>query len=459
MVKFIYVFILIISINLYGNVKNIEKKIDSNKKILIKKKQQNKYTKQKIQRLADAINVEDKILNDIQYNLNKVSNNIFLNKLKLSRAKREIIRLSKETKKLKKYTTNIEEKIVNSIIEKYSITLGKDLINKQSLDGIIQKEKYDLILDNTKDTIIKSNLQYFKLTNDKARNDKKRSNLEQYIANQEQEKKRYTKLKVKQRKSLESLKFKHNIYQRELKAIINKQEKISDLLGKLNILKTKKLKAEKLAKIKEKKRLARIKAEKLKKLKLEKELIAKKNKSKQIKMKSSNKIITKSDKSSKSIKMVSKKELQKDIDLTVRNIGSTTKGIKTSTYKGKKTIAPLKSYKIIKKFGKFYDPVYKIKLFNESISLKSKKPNAKVYSVLKGKVVYAKHDAGELGNVVIVKHNNGLHTIYSQLSDIPKTLRVGQWIKKGYVVGRVKDVLVFQATRNNKYLNPEKLFK
>ncbi|MCK5293856.1 MAG: M23 family metallopeptidase, partial [Arcobacteraceae bacterium] len=142
-----------------------------------------------------------------------------------------------------------------------------------------------------------------------------------------------------------------------------------------------------------------------------------------------------------------------------RNIGSTSKGIKISSYKGNKTISPLKSYKVIKKFGKFYDPVYKIELFNESISLKSKQQNAKVYNIIKGKVVYAKHDAGELGNVVIVKHRNNLHTIYSQLSNIPKTLKVGQWIKKGYVVGRVKDTLVFQVTRDNKYLDPQKLFK
>ena len=442
--------LVFIAISLYGSVKNIDKKIDSNKKILNKKVKQSKYTKQKIQRLADAINVEDKILNDIQYNLTKVSNNILLNKLKLSRAKKEIIRLEKETKELKKHTSTIEEKIVDSIVEKYSITLGKDLINKQSLDGIIQKEKYSLILDSTKDTIIKSNLQYFKLTNDKAKNDKKKEQLEQYIQEQEKEKIRYLKLRQKQKKSLQSLRFKHSLYQKELKSIINKQQSISNLLGKLNILKIKQQKEERLAKIKEQKRLARLKKEKLRKLK---ELSAKKEKTKKIKMKRDTKI------DSKTVKMVSKEKFEKDIDLKVRNLGSTTKGIKTSVYRGKKTIAPLKSYTIIKKFGKFYDPVYKIELFNESISLQSKKPNAKVYSVLKGKVVYAKHDAGELGNVVIVKHNNGLHTIYSQLSDIPKSLRVGQWIKKGYVVGRVKKVLVFQATKNNKYLNPEKLFR
>ena len=157
--------------------------------------------------------------------------------------------------------------------------------------------------------------------------------------------------------------------------------------------------------------------------------------------------------------MISKQILQEDIDLSVKNIGSSIKGIKVSRYKGVKTIAPLKSYKVVKKFGKYYDPVYKIELFNESISLKSKVKNAKVHSVLRGKVVYAKTDAGTLGNVVIVKHSNNLHTVYSQLSNIPRTLKVGKWIPKGYVVGRVNDILEFQATKNSKYIDPMKLVK
>ena len=32
-----------------------------------------------------------------------------------------------------------------------------------------------------------------------------------------------------------------------------------------------------------------------------------------------------------------------------------------------KLLQPLKSFKVIKNFGTYYDPIYKIKLFNESI--------------------------------------------------------------------------------------------
>ena len=143
----------------------------------------------------------------------------------------------------------------------------------------------------------------------------------------------------------------------------------------------------------------------------------------------------------------------------MRKIGSSAKGIKISKYNGSKTIAPLKSYTITKKFGKYYDKVYKMELFNESISLKTKKQNAKVFSVFKGRIVYAKKNAGLLENVVIVKHNGNLHTIYSHLDKISPTLKVGKWIPKGYVVGRVNGTLLFQATKNNKYINPSKLIK
>lgn len=154
-----------------------------------------------------------------------------------------------------------------------------------------------------------------------------------------------------------------------------------------------------------------------------------------------------------------RKKLEEDIDIEVRKIGSSAKGIKISKYSGQKTMAPLKSYDVTKKFGKYYDKVYKMELFNESVSLKTKIPNAKVFSIFKGQVVYAKQNSGLLENVVIVKHQNNLHTIYSHLDKIAPTLKVGKWIPKGYVVGRVSDTLEFQATKNSRYIDPLKLIK
>ena len=91
--------------------------------------------------------------------------------------------------------------------------------------------------------------------------------------------------------------------------------------------------------------------------------------------------------------------------------------------------------------------------------MKPKRPNSKVYNILSGKIVYVKQNQGILSNVVIVQHSNNLSTIYSNLDRIAPTLRVGKWIKKGFVVGRVSDTLMFQATKNGKFINPKELIK
>ncbi|NCB12123.1 MAG: M23 family metallopeptidase, partial [Erysipelotrichia bacterium] len=122
------------------------------------------------------------------------------------------------------------------------------------------------------------------------------------------------------------------------------------------------------------------------------------------------------------------------------------------------TIAPLKSFKIVKNFGTYYDPVYKIKLFNESIVLQSNEKGSKVVAVLNGKVVYAKKNAGMLENVVIIQHEGGIHTVYSHLDDIAPTLVVGKWVQKGSVVGRVDENLTFQVTKDSSHIDPKDLF-
>jgi murein DD-endopeptidase MepM/ murein hydrolase activator NlpD len=154
-----------------------------------------------------------------------------------------------------------------------------------------------------------------------------------------------------------------------------------------------------------------------------------------------------------------KEEILEDTNLPkVKKHGSSYQAIKTKKYKGPKTIAPLDSYTISKKYGTYTDPIYGIKIFNESISLKPKKPNAKVKTVFNGKVIYADKTA-VLNNIVIVEHKNGLHTIYANLSQISPNIKKGKKIKKGYTIGRVGEELVFEVTQKSYHINPIRLFK
>lgn len=135
------------------------------------------------------------------------------------------------------------------------------------------------------------------------------------------------------------------------------------------------------------------------------------------------------------------KELQTDYKMSVKR------------YNGPKTIAPLDEFSIKQKFGDYIDPIYKIKIFNQSVVLRSNEPNARVKSVLPGKVVFAK-DTAVLEKVVIVENENGIHTIYAHLSKIAPTIKVGSQIKKGYIIGRVEQDLTFEVTQRNYHINP-----
>ena len=114
--------------------------------------------------------------------------------------------------------------------------------------------------------------------------------------------------------------------------------------------------------------------------------------------------------------------------------------------------------KLVKEFGPYTDPIYKIKIYNESVTLQPTERNAKVNTVLNGKVILAKNTP-LLDNVVIIKHANGLHTIYAHLDMIAPTIQKGKKVKKGAVIGRVDDELIFEVTQNSSHIDPMTLIE
>ncbi len=145
-------------------------------------------------------------------------------------------------------------------------------------------------------------------------------------------------------------------------------------------------------------------------------------------------------------------------NIKVRKIGSSFKRIKVRKYSGKKTIPPIENYKIIKRFGIYRDPIYNIKIFNETMILRSPKSDALVRSIFKGKVVFAK-DTKVLGKIVIVECKNNMNVIYGHLSKIPSHIKVGAVVKKGAVIGRIKRDLTFGITQKNRHINPLQVIK
>ncbi|WP_293651257.1 peptidoglycan DD-metalloendopeptidase family protein [uncultured Campylobacter sp.] len=140
----------------------------------------------------------------------------------------------------------------------------------------------------------------------------------------------------------------------------------------------------------------------------------------------------------------------------VRVIGTSYQAGNVKRYSGSKTIAPLDKFSVKQKFGDYVDPVYNIKIFNESVVLRSATTDARVKNVLAGTIVFAK-ETPVLDKVVIVENGNGIHTIYAHLDKIAPTIKVGQKVKKGYVIGRVKQDLTFEVTQKNYHINPLEL--
>ncbi|MGA1932365.1 murein hydrolase activator EnvC family protein [Arcobacter sp. YIC-464] len=426
----IFFTIILLSTFSYTSTKAIDKKIENNQKILSSNVSKKRATTQKINELSQKINEQNKNISKLEKDIERINADIEKHTELLEESKKRISLLKSKSSSLIKQKKTNEEQIVDTIIEDFSTSIALKLASKDSLKELVDSEIYTILSQNSKDEILKLNNNYEIVTSNTKENQNKIKKISSYIKERQETKETLNSLKSKHSESLTDLEKQHKEYQEQLKEVVRKQESLKNLLSKLNILKKEEIEKER----ERKERIRRLLEARQKK----------QNSS------NSNKVESAQDRN---------QQYAQKLNLDVRKIGSSTSGVKITKYRGEKTIAPLKSFQVVKKFGTYYDPVYKIKLFNESVVLKTKRPKAKVVSVLNGKVVYAKKNAGMLENVVIVQHQNGLHTIYSHLDEIAPTLRVGKWIKKGYVVGRVNDNLMFQATKNSYHINPKDLFK
>lgn len=437
MIRILLLILITITNISFASTKNIDNKINNNQKILEKSTSIKKQTSLKIKELAEQITEQNNNIINLEKNIKKVNSDIEKHQKLLEESKEKLAILKDKSTNLIKEKKGNEVQIVDTIIEDFSTSIALRLASKNTLQELIDSEMYTILSENSKDKILELNNNYDLLSTNTKANQNRIKKISSYIEERQKTKETLNNLKSTHSKSLTNLENQHKEYQKELKKVVEQQESLKSLLAQLNILKEEEIKKENLRR------------EKLRRLLEEKK--KKENSRKVVNEKENNDEIQTAE--------VRNQKYADNLDLDVKKIGSSTSGVKIAKYNGAKTIAPLKSFNVVKKFGTYYDPVYKIKLFNESVVLKTKKPKAKVVSVLNGKVVYAKKNAGMLENVVIVQHQNGLHTIYSHLDEIAPTLKVGKWIQKGYVVGRVNDNLTFQATKDSYHINPKDLFR
>lgn len=86
-----------------------------------------------------------------------------------------------------------------------------------------------------------------------------------------------------------------------------------------------------------------------------------------------------------------------------------------------------------------------------------------IVAAFDGKVRYAKYNGGGFGNLVIIRHINGLETYYAHLSKLKvkpnQIVKAGELIGLGGSTGRsYSPHLHFEVRYRDKALNPEKIF-
>lgn len=387
----------------------------------------------KIKKINNSLENFDKQYSSVNTELSRTAKEILKYEKSLLRLKDEIknldLELLNKEKNYKKYKTLLETQSATQIQLKKKqsqlkyklvfmlskhVTISQIVDDEAAIDekSIMSEEIMNALLKLTKKDVTKLQREFTKTDKEVKKLQGSISNLSNKILVIDSKRQSVAKKAKSQVSLLSKLDKKKKGHKKALERVLSKQRSMKQTLRELKIIKEDQIKKA-IAAEKEAKRLKEKK---------------KKNKYKDA--------------------TLSKSELPK-----VRKQKSSLKAGKTIKYVGKKTIAPLKSYKVLKKYGSYVDPVYNIKIFNESVSLKPKSKDAKVRNVLNGKVILAKSNP-MLNNVIIIEHANEMHTIYANLEKIAPTIKKGKRVKKGAVIGRINKALMFEVTKKNYHINP-----
>ncbi len=393
------IFLAIILSN-FSNATSLDKKIQKHTKEFEQKERESQKLSSALSKVAREILKEQKKIEELKKKIVRLDENIKEQQSEFELKKKELEELKKSTSKLIKTKQELERKLIDIILKNFAVTLiSKDNNYNESVNSLITNEVFKAISTMTKQKFAKIQKSYMNTVLEIKNKQEEIKKIERYISTLNAKKEKLNKLKKKETKIVAKLNKKRKRYKERLSRIQKEQEFIRATLRKLKILKEEKQKEAEVTK--------RAKA-----------------------LSSQN----------------------------VRRIGSSYQTTKTKRYMGEKTIPPLKDFIVKRKFGNYYDPVYKMKIYNESVILKPLRPNEKVRNILDGKVVFAK-DTPLLDKVIVIEHKNGLHTIYAHLSKIAPTVKVGKRIKKGAVIGRVDRELSLEVTQQNYHIDPLELIR
>ena len=366
----------------------------------------------KLKTLGANINDKNAKIKELERQIAKLSENIDENQKVYERQERVFKETSAKQDLLNKQLESLQQELIDTILRDMAIVMMLNSKEPLSEDSIISEEVLRHLSENAKKDIEKIILQQQSIKNDLNVAKIRANNAKKIITAQINKREILKTAKKEQQNLANKMNSELKAYNDELKRLDKERIGIQKILVDLNILRKQELQEQ------EKKR---------------KELLAQKQ----------------SAQTSQNATAIA--------PLEVRQIGSSYRNVRTAKYTGAKTIAPLTQYSIDTKYGPYFDPVYKMRVFNEFITL-SVKSRSPVLAVLDGKVVFAKNTP-VLKKVVIIEHKNGIHTIYSYLDEIPRNISVNSNVKKGATIAYVAEKLHFEVTQKDKHIDPLQLIK
>ena len=396
MKKGIFTFLLAFSLAFASNTKE---KIKDSKNSLRSSQAMSEQLSKKLDDLAGDIVTGEKKLRGISGDITNLKGQISVLETNASQALIELENLTKQNKELERTQKELEQNMIRIIAEDLSFDLLMGASDgKQSEESIISSQILTKLNAITKEDFNKLSKDYEETINLIKNQSSKISEINTSIKNYKRKQSDLQSLESTQKNTISGLKRDKEIYTKKLAKLQAQQDELRKTLEQLAIMQKQEDEAARAAREKQ---------------------------------------------AGKGAKDGAKSQPMGG--------GYQTSSVKR--YSGAKTIAPLDSYTVKQKFGNYVDPIYNIKIFNESVILRSTTPDAKVKSVLNGKVVFAKATP-MLENVVIIENENGIHTIYAHLSQIAPTVKVGSLVQKGYVIGRVRNDLTFEVTQRNYHIDP-----
>lgn len=397
-------------------LEDIEKDIHANKQKLEEKAKEERKISSRLSSLGNTINARKKQVASLRAQIVFLQKSISQNQSQNQSQEKKLGSLRTTLQALESEKSAIQAYIANIIIKDLSFWLVLDKQSAVSPDDVMLEEAFDLLTKQSQSKILALSDKQKKITDQIGLITHNINEITTLIGTQQNKKEQLQKMINEQKLLNDKLQAELNDYNQKLIQITKEREGLDSILQHLNIIKADRQKEL------ERQRQALLAAQKAQKEKEEKQ--AKENDSQ-----------------------------SQENNLNIVQVANSYKNVSVIKYAGAKTIAPLEYYTIEQNFGPYFDPVYNLKVFNESITLLSKVPNAVVYNILDGKVVYAK-EAPVLKKVVIVEHSNETYTIYSQLDKIAPTVKPGFVVKKGYTIGRVSQRLGLEITQKDKHIDP-----